>query len=197
MRITGGWARGAQLSAPRDRRLRPTSDRVREAIFSSLGAVVEEARVLDLYAGTGALGCEALSRGAGCAVFVESDRVVLRALRSNCGELVRRGLNAERIRIVPGDADRALARLGSQGERFDLVLADPPYRAPAGEVRIPAARVLGQVTSMDLLEPGGVLVLEHAADAVLETVAAYPVLRHHRYGGTAVTFVGRPMAAPE
>lgn len=191
MRVTGGWARGARLAAPRDLRVRPTSDRVREAVFSSLGSLVAGARVLDLYAGTGALGCEALSRGAESAVFVEMDPLVLRVLRRNCGEMIRRGAPESGIRIVAADAERALARFAAGGERFDLVMADPPYRAAGGRGGVPAARVMERVAALDLLEPGGVLVLEHASGDAIETVAGCCVLRHHRYGGTAVTFAGR------
>ena len=117
MRVVAGAYKGRRLQAPRGRRTRPTADRVREALFSMLGAV-EEARVLDLYAGSGALGIEALSRGARMAVFVERDPQAAAAIRRN---LERIGVNAEVRR------QDALGFLSRAGDRFDLVFVDPPY----------------------------------------------------------------------
>ena len=120
MRVIAGRLGGRKLVAPRGLSTRPTSDRVREALFSALGAVTG-ARVLDLFAGTGALGVEAISRGAARAVFVESARPALAALRENLGAL---GL-AESARVVPQLAERALGAVIAEGP-FDLIFADPP-----------------------------------------------------------------------
>ncbi len=132
MRVIAGRFGGRRLAAPRGAATRPTADRVREALFSMLGSL-DGASVLDLFAGTGALGIEALSRGAAQAVFVERDRLALSALRANLAAL---GLGAEggepQVQVRARDAVAALGGAIEQGETYDLVFLDPPY-AQAGE----------------------------------------------------------------
>ena len=125
MRIVAGTWGGRRLVAPRGRGTRPTADRVREALFSILGPLDGE-RVLDLYAGSGALGLEALSRGAAHATFVERERAALRALRDNVADL---GADAD---VVAADAKAFLRAAQERGAQYDLVFLDPPYRAAAG-----------------------------------------------------------------
>lgn len=180
MRITGGSFRSRALVAPRGSETRPTSDRVREALFSMLasaGCFGDDARprVLDLYAGSGALAFEAISRGAEEAVLVEHARPALAAIRDNA-----RALDVERqITVMPVRVDRALATVRG---RFDLVLVDPPY----ADVRAKGfAELLGQVA--ELLSEHGVLVLEHAST---DEPAAPPRLaldRRRRYGDTTLS----------
>ena len=149
MRVVGGVAGGRRISAPRGSATRPTSDRAREALFSTVATLLDlrGARVLDLYAGSGALGLEALSRGAGTAVFVESDPRALRVLRGNVAAVGMPGavVRAERV-------ERALA--GPAPELpFDLVLVDPPY----------GAAVDGVLAALVPAWAGGVVVVERAA----------------------------------
>src|SRR3990170_1990950 len=125
MRVIAGVARGVPLVAPRDRRTRPITDRVKETMFGILGERIPGARVLDLYAGSGAVGIEALSRGASHATFVERGREALAALRTN---LDRTGL-AGMARVVDADVERFLATAG--GGPWDLIVLDPPYDARA------------------------------------------------------------------
>jgi len=127
MRIVAGEAKGRRLRAPAGRETRPTADRVREALFSILGSV-EGLRVLDLFAGSGALGIEALSRGAARADFVDSDARALAAVRANL-EAVGRAHDAG---VVRAEALRYLTRAARAGEVFDLILLDPPYDAARG-----------------------------------------------------------------
>lgn len=124
MRVIAGSARGRRLEAPDGTRTRPTADRVREALFSSLAPVLEGVRALDLYAGSGALGIEALSRGAAHATFVEHDARTARVLRRN---LVSAQVT-DRAEVVVADVARW--RPADAGEAYDLVLADPPYAEP-------------------------------------------------------------------
>jgi 16S rRNA (guanine966-N2)-methyltransferase len=121
MRIIAGSNKGARIFAPKGHDTRPTSDRAREAAFNLIGPV-EGATVLDLFAGSGAMGLEALSRGAASAVFVESDREACRTIDRNLGKLHLTG-----ARVVQQDALRALASEAAAGRRYDLVLVDPPY----------------------------------------------------------------------
>lgn len=129
MRVIAGSAKGVRLAAV-PRGVRPMSDAAREGLFSSLGPAVAGARVLDLYAGTGALGIEALSRGAAAAVFVERSPAALRTIRAN---LQRTGL-ADRAVVVGLDVRAFLTRRERNGAPFDLALADPPYDLPASEL---------------------------------------------------------------
>jgi 16S rRNA (guanine966-N2)-methyltransferase len=167
VRIVGGEFGGRRLVVPRDARVRPTADRVREAWMSILGGALIGARVLDLYAGSGALGLEALSRGAASATFVELNPSSLAALRANVDVL---GV-ADRSTVHRGDALHFAGQLVAGA--FDLALADPPYTADAAQRlialfrRVPFARILS---------------VEHRADQ-------HPggdVTR--RYGDTAITF---------
>lgn len=191
MRITGGAFRSRALRAPRGSATRPTSDRVREALFAilaSLGAL-ENARVLDLYAGTGALAFEALSRGAAFATLVESSREAIAALRANVAAL---GLE-DRTHVLALDLRKALPRIVDRGP-FDLVLADPPWSLVGGG---DVLRALSDLVSAEALAGEALIVLEHAArtpspapDGLVRTDA-------RRYGDTALTFykpaiLGRP-----
>jgi 16S rRNA (guanine966-N2)-methyltransferase len=166
VRIVGGEFGGRRLVIPKDARVRPTADRVREAWMSILGATIEGARVVDLYAGSGALGLEALSRGAASATFVELNPPSLTALRANIEAL---DVTA-RTAVYKADALRYAGRLETGA--FDIALADPPYSADAAERlvtlfrRVPFARILS---------------VEHRADQRLDGDT-------RRYGDTAITF---------
>jgi 16S rRNA (guanine(966)-N(2))-methyltransferase RsmD len=175
VRVTGGALAGRHLRAPRGAAVRPTSDRVRESLFARLRSLAG-ARVLDLFAGTGALGIEALSRGAAETTFVERARPALACLAANLASL---GLD-ERARIVRGDVRGALARLAREGARFDLVLLDPPYGSPDA---VPALRAVAEGA---LLAPGGTLVLETSRRHPPERVPGLALADERRYGDTIV-----------
>jgi 16S rRNA (guanine966-N2)-methyltransferase len=178
MRVIGGELRGRRLESPPGDTARPTSDRVREAVFNiltSLGAV-DGSTVLDLFAGTGALGIEALSRGATHATFVERDPKLLAPLRRNLDSL---GLDDDAT-VVTGDAGRYARDAVSTGQRFDLAFLDPPYAFDAWD---------------DLLAdlPAALVVIE--SDRPITTSEAWGVLREKRYGGTLVTVARREPTA--
>jgi 16S rRNA (guanine966-N2)-methyltransferase len=176
MRVIAGSLRGRRLSAPRGaERTRPTSDRVREALFATLGDI-EGANVLDLFAGTGALGIEALSRGAWSALFVERDRAALQALRANLETLA---LLAPRARVRAGEALAALRAARKRGETYDLVFLDPPY-GQARELEGPLSATLPAI-----LEPTARVVVE--SDRRSPLVLALQPLREKRYGDTLIT----------
>ena len=148
MRVVAGAARGRRLVAPKGLDVRPTTDRVKEAMFSSLQPLLPDARVLDLFAGAGGLGIEALSRGAASVTFVERARPALDALRRNLDTVGLPGAE-----VVGVDVARAL-RGPLPGAPFDLVLADPPYRLPADELEALLA------TLVDHLAAGATVVVE-------------------------------------
>jgi len=187
MRVIAGRLGGRRLQAPAGRReTRPTSDRVREALFSILGELAG-ASVLDLFAGTGALGIEALSRGAERAVFVERDRAALRALRANLGAL---GLAGPAAEVRAGDALGALALAHERRETYDLVFVDPPYRA---------ARELGEPLSASLpslLRPGARVVAESDRRSPL-ALTGLNALTERRYADTMIAiYRNAPEPAP-
>jgi 16S rRNA (guanine966-N2)-methyltransferase len=172
--------RSRALRAPRGLATRPTSDRVREALFGILDAAgaVAGARVLDLYAGTGALALEALSRGAARATLVESSREALGAIRANVSAL---GAEAT-VRVVAADVALAGRRLARDGP-FDLVLVDPPWAmVDAGHV----ARALGELIAAGLMSETARLVLEHAARSAPPDVPGLDLAQARRYGDTAL-----------
>ncbi|MGH9174154.1 MAG: 16S rRNA (guanine(966)-N(2))-methyltransferase RsmD [Vicinamibacterales bacterium] len=174
MRIIAGTHKGRRLKAPKWPGLRPTSDKLRETLFNIIAARVPQARVLDVFAGSGAIGLEALSRGASRAVFVEHDRRAVQLIEENatlCG--VR-----ERCVIIRDAAGRALQN-PIDGDPFDLVMLDPPYDFDAlPEVIDTAARHLA---------PGGLLILEHAARRPPPAVTAAHAVRTVRSGDSALT----------
>jgi 16S rRNA (guanine966-N2)-methyltransferase len=171
MRIVAGVYGGRRLIVPKDPRVRPTADRVREAWMSILGEELQGARILDLYAGSGALGLEALSRGARAADFVELSPASLRALEANIAAL---GVG-ESARVHRGEALRFAERLGP-GE-FDIVLADPPY------TRDDAARLVALFRRTPFAR---ILSVEHPAAQRLEGDST------RRYGDIALTFCQAP-----
>ena len=153
MRVVAGECRGRKLSVLPGRDTRPTTDRVREALFSSLGDKVVGARVLDLFAGTGALGIEALSRGAVFSIFVEKSKGAFDIVSKNvssCGF-------SSKSRIVLGEALRVLSKLQVKGEQFDLIFLDPPYQSNL------LTKVLNRLAVSALLEERGTVIAEHAS----------------------------------
>ena len=177
MRIITGSARGTRLKSPVGEGTRPTADRTREALFSMLGARVYDARVLDLFAGTGALALEALSRGAESAVLV--DHATHTVLQEN----VRRTKMEERAEIRRGDVYGQIAALADEGRRYDLVFADPPY------ARGDNARVLAAVDAAALLATDGFFVLEQGAgETVIEHSGRLSLVRERRYGAARICF---------
>jgi 16S rRNA (guanine(966)-N(2))-methyltransferase RsmD len=177
MRIVGGIARGRRLRAPKGRLVRPTADRVKEAVFSILESRESSTGrcVLDLFAGAGTLGIEALSRGASEAVFVEPSRSASDAIRDN---LRVAGLVGE---VLAMPADRAIKRLAAAGRRFDRVFLDPPY----GEGWI--GRTLSALDAADLVVEGGLLVVEHGrGEEAAPEVGRFTQELGRRYGDTRV-----------
>ena len=167
MRVITGTARGRRLKTPENYDIRPTTDNVKEAMFNILQFDIEGRRVLDLFAGTGQLGIEALSRGAAEAVFVDADRDSIRIVKEN---LKNCGLKAAVIQA------NALEYLRTAG-KFDLIFVDPPYDAGLYEP------VLKSINSVDNLSDGGIIVCEARRETVLpEMDAPYLRGREYRYG---------------
>lgn len=178
MRVITGSARGRRLKELEGLETRPTTGKVKEALFSVIQFDIEGRRVLDLFAGTGQLGIEALSRGAECAVFVERRRDALQVIRENleaCGM-------TDKARVVNGDAVSYL----KSGEKFDLIFLDPPYASGLLE------QALEEIVRFDICRRHGIIVAESAADKTLPPLAGpYALYREYRYGKIKLTVYHR------
>ncbi len=186
MRIIAGTLKGRRIVSPKGHTTRPTTDRVRESVFSVLTSVMgedlDDAVVLDAFAGSGALGIEALSRGARSCVFVELDRQARRALTDNIASL---GL-AQRASVLPVDVFAQARRgiISDAGQPFSLILLDPPYTIDPART----GRLLADLSSANAIEPGCVVVWEHASNVEPEWPAGFSELSRRRYGSTHVAF---------
>lgn len=188
MRVIAGTAGGIRLDVPKTD-LRPTMDRVKGAIFSSLSDKMVGAQVLDLFAGTGALGIEALSRGAAAALFVENDRAAALAIECNFVRTKVRGS------VTQQDVFRFL-KGARRNQRFDLIFADPPYdRTPSGQSYTDL--LLGSIELRELLSPEGIFILEKRPEEQLPSAPSWEVTRARTYGATEVLFLRTYSPAPE
>jgi 16S rRNA (guanine966-N2)-methyltransferase len=177
MRVIAGTARGIVLAAPRDRATRPIADRVKETLFAILGDRVVDARVLDLYAGSGAIGIEALSRGAARATFVELAHHALEAVREN----VRRARVEDRAIVRAADVMRFLA--SAPEDRYELAFVDPPYAER--DILAPLERLVPH------LGPGATVVVKHFWRSPPPTIDGLVSWRERRFGETGLRFLER------
>jgi len=183
MRVIAGIAKGHKLFAPSGLKVRPTSDRVKEALFSILSDKVQGSLALDLFAGSGALGIEALSRGSAGCIFVESDRRAVAAIEKN---LQKTNFQAK-AEILKSSASEALDRLFTRGQRFDLIFLDPPYRIRHTELK----EILEKLSSKKLIKPAGKVVLEHSSKInIIEILELVGLCADSckKYGDTCLTF---------
>jgi 16S rRNA (guanine966-N2)-methyltransferase len=186
MRIVSGKFRGSALQTPEGPATRPTSDRARQAVFNILehaafAPELEGARVLDLFAGSGALGLEALSRGAAFCLFVETDDQARGAIRDNIEAFSLFG----QTRIHRRDATDLGPRPSSAGAPFDLAFLDPPYHKGLAE------RAMAEIAKFEWVKDGALLVVERAADEPPLSVPGFETLDERRYGAAKVTFARR------
>jgi 16S rRNA (guanine(966)-N(2))-methyltransferase RsmD len=180
MRIISGTSKGRKLVTPKGQALRPTSDRVKESIFNVLGGEVEGKFVLDLFAGTGSLGIEALSRGAKKVLFVEKSRQAIRLIQKN---LFQCGMGGS-SEIIPKDVSRAVGILDQRGESFDLILMDPPY------VKGLIQRTLLKLQLHRIHRDDSILVIEHdRREPLPKTIEGWNLIREKKIGDTVVSFL--------
>jgi 16S rRNA (guanine(966)-N(2))-methyltransferase RsmD len=180
MRIISGTSKGKRLATPKGQALRPTSDRVKESIFNILGGVVEGKVVLDLFAGTGNLGIEALSRGAKRVIFIERAREATWLIKKN---LAQCGM-ATVSEIIPKDVIRAIGILQQRGEACDLILMDPPYEKGLIE------KTLWKLQSQGIYHKDSILVIEHDRRESLPTnLNGWNLIRQRKIGDTLISFL--------
>lgn len=180
MRIISGTSRGRRLVTLRGHALRPTSDRVKESIFNILGGEVEEKVVLDLFAGTGNLGIEALSRGARRVLFVEKGREALRIIQRNLHQCDFK----ERYEIIPKEASRAIGILERRGETFDLIFMDPPYEKEHIQ------KTLTKLNLCRIYHDGSILVIEHSRREPLpQKTGRWSLVKQRMMGDTIISIL--------
>jgi len=178
LRVISGSAGGLHLKSPKRHQLRPTQDRIRQVIFSSLAELIPGARVLDLFAGTGALGIEALSRGAASATFIEENKEAVLCIRDNLSHC-----------HLQGDVRQAEVFSYLQkppAEPFDIIFAHPPYKKTSGNLD---DEPILKVIIPFLPEANGVFVWEHYAGQQLQSTYPWELMRHRNYGETGLTFL--------
>jgi 16S rRNA (guanine966-N2)-methyltransferase len=177
MRIIAGRFKGRRLASVAGPGLRPTTDRVREAVFSSLGSEIENSDVLDLFAGTGAYGFEALSRGARLVVFVERNRKASQIIGSTVAAL---GVE-NHVRLISSDADVAIRRLSENKQRFGVIFIDPPYRSESIDTLIESSELASIV-----IEDGLVILETEFGSKVSEAFPSLTEIWQRRYGRTQI-----------
>ena len=185
MRIIGGTSAGARLKVPKGLGVRPTPAKVRLAIFNSLAGFAEEGRVLEVFAGTGSLGLECLSRGAASVTFVELSARHARIMQANAKSI---GIPPGQARFITGDAFVALGQLRGNRAGFDLIVADPPYGDKNVSKRSEsfAQRMLDDENLPALLEPGGLFVLGHTKRDTLEIPGPWVLKKTLKHGDTLI-----------
>ena len=188
MRIISGTSRGRRLVAQRGRAIRPTSDRIKESIFNILGNEVQGKLIVDLFAGTGSLGIEALSRGAKKVLFVEIEKQALRIIQKNlsaCGM-------QRHAEVVPRDVNRAIGMLHGRGESFDLILMDPPYRQGLIQATVEI------LESRPIHHEDSILVIQHdRRERLPDLTGAWDLIRQRRIGDTLISFLTPRAFKPE
>lgn len=181
MRVVSGLARGCVLAAPDGFHTRPTADRIKESLFNIIHAELPDAVFLDLFAGTGAIGIEALSRGAKKVVFVDNSNESINAVNEN---LEKTGL-AENAAILRMDALRAADWLGQKGGEFDIIYMDPPYKKGFVD------KTLRAIVNAKILKDDGFIIAEQGFGEPLPHIAGLTVYREKKYGRTSIVFLRR------
>ena len=178
VRVISGSARGLKLNTPGDDRVRPTTDRVKESMFNIIQDRVYDSQVLDLFAGSGALGIEALSRGASQAVFCDNSLDSIKIIKSN----IEKAKVVDRSQIVSGDFKRCLRDMEAKNQSFDMIFVDPPYYEGLFE------EVLDTIRSCKILKKDGIVIVEHDAKKPIGQVEGLEVYKEKKYGITMLTF---------
>ncbi len=181
MRVISGSARGLKLRAPKGIKTRPTTDRIKESFFNIINPYLYECRFLDLFSGSGAIGIEALSRGAQKAVFVDSGRESIEVIRAN----IEAARLSDRASVVDSDVFAAVSRLGSKNDRFDIIFMDPPYSKGLVE------KTLRAVLNADILVPDGFIVAEQAAGDERPDIEGLEIYRIKDYKTTKMLYIRR------
>ncbi|MDO5389258.1 MAG: 16S rRNA (guanine(966)-N(2))-methyltransferase RsmD [Clostridia bacterium] len=186
MRVISGSARGHKLKAPEGLTTRPTTDRIKESLFNIIAGDLYECRFLDLFSGSGAMGIEALSRGAARAVFVDRDKKSIRAIRDN----LKATKLEDRAKVFECDISAAVSRLGRLEEKFDIIFMDPPYNKGYVE------STLTYIVRENILDKDGYIIAEQSIEEEVPSVKGLEVIRIKDYKITKMTFLSMTEAEP-
>ena len=179
MRIIAGRSKGMPLQTIKGRNTRPTSDKVKESIFNIIQDRILDSVVLDLFAGTGNLGFESLSRGAKRAIFIDRDIIAVKTIKKNCENLGYQ----EQSEIYRGDVLASLTRIAKRDILFDIIFIDPPYNYEYGDA------LLSSINDFGILHEHGIIIFEHDTKSPLpDRVANFHCYDRRKYGGTGVSF---------
>lgn len=179
LRVISGKARGLKLDSPKNQDVRPTTDRVKESLFNIINPYIRESNILDLFAGTGSLGIECLSRGAKNCVFVDKSKDSINIIKSN----VKKARVENESTILNIDFKDAVKRLSSQNQKFDVIFMDPPYYENM------FIKCLKSIDELNLLHEDGIIVVEHdTKDLFDESIGNLVKSRDKKYGNTTLTF---------
>lgn len=179
MRVISGKARGTKLIGPEGLETRPTSDRIKESLFNIIGQDLYEASFLDLFSGSGAIGIEALSRGAKEAVFVEMSKEAVKSIEEN----IKKTKFSVESTVLKMTMDKALGQLGNKNKKYDVIFMDPPYNKDM------INETLFLIIKNDLLKPGGYIIVERPANYIVKDFEELPLWKEKKYGITIMTFL--------
>ena len=179
MRVISGSARGLKLKAPEGLSTRPTTDRIKESLFNIISADLYDCRFLDLFSGSGAIGTEALSRGAECAVMVDADFKSINIINDN----VKAARVQDRAEVIKGDVVSAIKKLGLRGDKFDIIFMDPPYNKGLVQTTVQA------IANADILCDDGFIIAEQSQEDDLPDINGLDIFRVKDYKVTKMTFL--------
>jgi 16S rRNA (guanine966-N2)-methyltransferase len=181
MRVIAGSAKGTKLKTLKGLSVRPTADRVKEALFNIIGTSVIDSVFVDLFAGSGAVGIEALSRGAASTIFIDHSRINIELIKDN----LEKTRLTERAQLLCSDAGRAIDSLAAENNKADLIFIDPPYDLANVEL------IVSQIITKALINPSGLVIVEHSAKNA-RWVDSFSDCRRKKYGNTSLTFITPP-----
>jgi len=180
MRVISGLYKGRKLKFIKDKDIRPTKDIVREAIFDTLRAWIVNKKVIDLFAGCGILGIEALSHGAKKVIFIEKEKKCIEIIKENI-----ENLKLKNCEIIKGDCEYEIEKF--ENEKYDLIIGDPPYDFPVSKLE----RIIEKIVKLNILKKNGILVIEHEFKKEVPVVEGLEVIKKKKYGKTGLTYLRR------
>ncbi len=181
MKVISGIYKGRKLKFIKDKEIRPSKDIVREAIFDTLRGWIVNKKVLEIFAGSGILGIEAISHGAKKVTFIEKERRCIEVIKENIENLKIE----KKSEIIKGDCEYEIEKL--ENMKYDLIIGDPPYNFPISKLE----RIMGKIVKLNILKKNGIMVIEHEIKKEIPELESYEVIKRKKYGKTGLTYLRR------
>ncbi|HOK56858.1 MAG TPA: 16S rRNA (guanine(966)-N(2))-methyltransferase RsmD [bacterium] len=181
MRVISGLYKGRKLKFIKDKEIRPTKDIVREAIFDTLRGWIVNKKVLEMFAGSGILGIEAISNGAKKIIFIEKDKRGIKVIKENIESL---GIE-KKCEVIKGDCEYEIEKL--QNMKYDLIIGDPPYEFPISKLE----RIMQKILELNILKKNGIMVIEHQFKREMPVIEGYEIIKKRKYGKSCLTYFRR------